>query len=279
MKKFKKYNFKNKTIALFSLLLVLSLSSCEEVVNLDLETAESKIVIDAEIRWNKETSGNEQTIKISKMAPYYSPATPKVSGAKVRVENSDGVIFTFTESNPGSYVCTDFVPVLNMNYTLYVEVEGKSFTAVEKMTSVTPINRIEQKYMPDISGPDLLVMEMFFNDPADQVNYYLTELTTDFMLFPFSGMSNDEFTNGNEMSIQFADEDLKPGKTVGILHRGISENFYNYMNLIIEANSGNAFATAPGNIRGNIVNTNDPKDFALGYFRLCEAVNTSYTMK
>jgi hypothetical protein len=279
MKKFKKYIFKNKTIALFSLLLVLSLSSCEEVVNLDLETAEAKIVIDAEIRWNKETSGNEQTIKISKMAPYYSPTTPKVSGAKVRVENSNGVVFTFTESKPGSYVCTHFVPVLNMNYTLYVEVEGKSFTAVEKMTSVTPINRIEQKYMPDISGPDLLVMEMFFNDPADQVNYYLTELTTDFMLFPFSGMSIDEFTNGNEMSIQFTDVDLKPGKTVGILHRGISENFYNYMNLIIEANSGNAFATAPGNIRGNIVNTNDPKDFALGYFRLCEAVTTTYTMK
>jgi hypothetical protein len=147
---FKKYNFKNIILVLFSLLLVLSLSSCEEVVNLDLETAESKIVIDAEIRWNKETTGNEQTIKISKMAYYYSPTTPKVSGAKVRVENSDGVVFTFTESKPGSYVCTDFVPVLNMNYTLYVEAEGKTFTAVEKMTSVTPINKIEQKYIPNV---------------------------------------------------------------------------------------------------------------------------------
>ena len=279
MKKFKKYNFKNKAIVLFSFLLVLLVSSCEEVVNLDLETGEAKIVIDAEIRWNKETSGNEQTIKISKMAPYYSTTTPKVSGANVRVENSDGDIFTFTETVPGSYVCTDFVPVLNMDYTLFVEVEGKNFTAVEKMISVTPINRIEQKYIPDVASSDLLVFEMFFNDPEDQVNYYLTELSTDLEVFPILALSIDEFTNGNEMSVQYSDEDLKPGKTIGILHRGISENFYNYMNLIMEASGGNPFATTPGNIRGNIVNTNDSKDFALGYFRLCETVTTSYIME
>lgn len=279
MNKPAKNNFKNKALTLFSLLFVLLFSACDEVVTLDLETGEAKIVIDAEIVWNKENDGKVQTIKISKMAPYYNTTTPKVSGAQVRVENSDGVVFTFTETVPGSYVCNDFVPVLNADYTLFVEVEGKSFTAVEKMTAVNPINRIEQRYMPDIAGDDLLVLSIFYNDPADQQNNYLTKFKTDFLVYPYYLLSNDDLSNGNEIQDQFSDVDLKPGKKVDIELRGISKNFSNYMKLIFEASSANPFGTTPGNIRGNIINTKDNSDFALGYFRLCQADITSYTMQ
>lgn len=279
MNKAAKNNFKSKFLTAFSLLFVLLLSSCEEVVNLDLETGEAKIVIDAEILWNKDTDGKTQTIKISKMASYYNTSTPKVSGAQVRVVNSEGTTFTFAETDPGSYVCTDFVPVLNMEYTLFVEAEGKSFTAVEKLTPVTPINKIKQRYMPDVAGDDLLVLSVFYDDPADQENFYLSYFTTDFLKIPYYLLSNDRFSNGNETKDEFSDVDLKPGKTVKIVHRGISKNFYNYMNLIFEASSANPFGASPGNIRGNIINSNNANDFALGYFRLCEANTVSYTMQ
>ncbi|WP_286970696.1 DUF4249 domain-containing protein [Flavobacterium sp. UBA4854] len=279
MNKIAKNNFISKVLAVTSLLFILLLSSCEEVVNLDLETGEAKIVIDAEILWNKNTDGKVQTIKISKMAPYYNNTTPKVSGAVVRVRNSDGDTFIFTETEAGSYVCSDFVPVLNMEYTLFVEVEGKTFTAVEKMTSVAPIKKIDQRYMPDISGPDLLVISVYFDDPVEEQNYYLDYFTTDFLKIPYTIMSNDDLYNGNEVVNEFSDTDLKPGKTVKIVHRGISKNFYNYMNLIFEASSANPFGTTPGNIRGNVININDSNDYALGYFRLCEGETVSYTMK
>lgn len=279
MNKTAKNNFISKVLAVFSLLFILFLSSCEEVVNLDLETGEAKIVVDAEILWNKNTDGKVQTIKISKMAPYYNNTTPKVSGAQVRVRNSNGDTFIFTETEAGSYVCSDFVPVLNMEYTLFVEVEGKTFTAVEKMTSVAPIKKIDQRYMPDISGPDLLVLSVYFDDPVEEQNYYLAYFTTDFLKIPYTIISNDDLYNGNEIVNEFSDTDLKPGKTVKIVHRGISKNFYNYMNLIFEASSANPFGTTPGNIRGNVININDTNDYALGYFRLCEAETASYTMK
>ncbi|MEO7977650.1 DUF4249 domain-containing protein [Flavobacterium sp.] len=279
MNKAAKNNFKSKALALLSLLFVLMSSSCEEVVTLDLETGKAKIVIDAEILWNKDTDGKTQTIKISKMAPYYNTSTTKVSGAQVRVQNSEGVTFTFAETEPGLYVCNDFAAVLNMDYTLFVEAEGKSFTAFEKLTSASLINKVEQRYMPDVSGPDLLVLSIFYNDPADQENFYLTYFTTDFLKIPYYIISNDNFYNGNEIKDEFSDVDLKPGKIVKIVHRGISKNFYNYMNLILEASGSNPFNTSPGNIRGNIVNSKDNNDYALGYFRLCEAVTTSYTMK
>lgn len=279
MQSIKMYTFKNKALVLFSLLFVLFFSSCEDVVNLDLETADPKLVIDAEIIWKKGTSGNEQTIKISKTAPYYNNTTPKVSGARVRVENSKGDVFTFNETTPGSYVCTNFVPVIDMDYVLYVEAEGQKFTAAEKLTSVTPIDKVEQNIVPDFSGKDVIELTFYYKDPADQVNFYLTDYKSSFLLFPEYELTKDDFFNGNQVSTRFSNEDMKAGNTVEITHRGISKKFYNYMNLILEVYGGSPFSIPPGNIRGNIINTNDSNNFAFGYFRLCEADKVSYLVK
>jgi hypothetical protein len=280
MQRLRKYNFKNKALAFFSLLLVLFFSSCEDVVTLDLETGETKLVVDAEIIWQKGTTGNEQTIKISKTAPYYNNTTPKVSGAQVRIENSNGDVFTFNETDPGSYVCTNFVPVLNMDYKLYVEAEGQSFTAVEKLTSVTIIDKVEQKIVPDFGGEDVIELTFYYKDPANEVNFYLTDYKSDFLIFPEYELSDDKLVNGNVINTRFSYKDkMKPGSTVEITHRGISKNFYNYMNLILEIYGGSPFSIPPGNIRGNIVNTSDANNFAFGYFRLCEADKVSYLVK
>jgi hypothetical protein len=277
MQMFKKYSL--KTLPFFGLLFVLLFSSCEDVVNLDLETGEAKIVVDAEIIWKKGTTGNEQVIKISKMAPYYNNTVPKVSGAQVRIENSAGDIFTFNETEPGIYVCTNFVPVLNTDYKLFVTAEGQSFTATEKLTSVTPIDKVEQALVPDFGGEDIIELTFYYKDPADQANFYLTDYKSDFLLFPEYELTDDELFNGNEISTRFSDEDIKPGTTVDITHRGISKSFYNYMKLILEVYDGNPFSVPPGNIRGNIVNTSDANNFALGYFRLCESDSVSYLVK
>ena len=279
MIRLKKYNFKSKTITLFSLLFVLLFLSCSEIVELDLEAGDSKIVIDAEILWEKGTSGNQQSIKITRMAPYYNAEVPKVSGAQVRVENSNGAIFTFNETEPGLYVCTDFVPEINMDYTLFVQIDGQSLTAKEKLVSVVPIDKIEQELINDITGPDFIVVSFYYKDPVDEVNYYLTDYKSDLFFSPEYASSSDEFVNGNEINEKFGDTDLKTGEIVEVTHRGISKNFYNYMNLILEAASSNPFGAVPANIRGNIINTTDSDNFALGYFRICEANHILYTVK
>jgi hypothetical protein len=279
MLRLKKYNFKSKAFTLFSLLFVLLFLSCDKVVELDLKAGDPKIVIDAEIIWKKGTSGNQQSIKITRMTPYYNTEVPKVSGAQLRVENSKGAIFTFNESEPGLYVSTNFVPEINMDYTLFVQVDGQSLTATEKLIAVPPVDKIEQELMPDITGPDFIVVSFYYRDPVDQVNYYLTDYKSDLFLSPEYASSSDEFVNGNEINEKFGDPDLKPGKVMEVTHRGISKNFYNYMNLILEAANSNPFGAVPGNIRGNIINTTDINNFALGYFRLCEANHVLYTVK
>ncbi|WDF62725.1 DUF4249 domain-containing protein [Flavobacterium sp. KACC 22763] len=280
MNKLKKYTIMNRVLALMTLLFVFSFASCEDVVNLDLETGETKLVVDAEIIWKKGTDGKEQTIKISKTAPYYSGSTPKVSGAQVRVENSNGDIFTFNETEAGVYKCTNFVPVIDADYKLFITAEGQSFTAVEKLTSVTPINKIEQNIVPDFGGEDVIEVTFYYNDPVDQVNFYVTDFQSEFLIYPEYEITNDEFYNGNEISTRYSHEDkMKPGNILKITHRGVSKNFFNYWKLILEASSSNPFLVPPGNIRGNIINTSDANNFAFGYFRLCEADQVDYLVK
>ncbi|OXA84101.1 DUF4249 domain-containing protein [Flavobacterium hercynium] len=275
----KKYNVVNKAVSLMSVLFVLVFTSCEDVVTVDLDAPDNKIVVDAEIVWKKGTSGNEQVIKISKIAPYYNTSTTKVSGAAVRVENSNGDVFTFSEVDAGSYVCTNFVPELGMDYKLFVEAEGQSFTATERLTSVTPVDRIEQNLVPDFGGEDVIELTYYFQDPANEENFYLADYQSDFLLFPEYDLTDDFFYNGNEINRKFSHEDMKAGSIVKITHRGISKNFYNYMKLILEASSANPFSVPPGNIRGNIINVNEAGNFALGYFRLCEAEGITYDVK
>ncbi len=268
---------KSKKIILF-FLVGFSLFSCEDVIQADLDTGEAKIVIDAEILWQKGTDGATQTIKISRMTAYYNPETPKVSGAQVYIENSTGSQFSFPETAPGIYSCTDFVPVLNETYTLHVLADGQNYTASEKLIPVPQINRLEQTISTGF-GDDQQEVAIYYSDPANETNYYLTSFVTSILPYPEYELNDDKLTDGNESKSDFSHEDLKPGDTVEITLRGLSRQFYNYMNLILEAADSNPFSTPPANIRGNILNQDNSSSPALGYFRLCESDYRSYTLE
>ena len=260
------------------LLVCFSLFSCEDVIQADLDTGEARIVIDAEILWQKGTDGALQTIKISRMTAYYNPETPKVSGAQVYIENSSGNQFTFTETAPGIYTCTDFVPELNGTYTLHVAADGQLYTATETLVPVPEINNIEQLQTGGFSGDDPEVA-IYYNDAPNVANYYLVSFISPTLPYPSYDLSDDNLSDGNELKSDFSDEDLKTGDTLEITLRGISHQFYNYMNLILEAADSNPFATPPANIKGNILNQDSTGSAAIGYFRLCESDYRAYTLE
>ena len=92
----------------------------------------------------------------------------------------------------------------------------------------------------------------------------------------------DEFSNGNQKSWTFSDEDLKQGSVIAITHYGISKNYYNYMNKIIPLSGGSdggPFQTTPAAVRGNIVNQTNIDNYALGYFSLSETDSATYTIQ
>ena len=93
---------------------------------------------------------------------------------------------------------------------------------------------------------------------------------------------DDEFSNGNQIFAFYSDEDLETGNEVIINNYGISEQFYEYMNLLLQQiadSGGGPFQTQPATVRGNCINTTNPDNFALGYFRLSEAYTTTYIVE
>lgn len=257
-------------------------ASCEDVINIDLNTAAPRLVIDAAINWQKGTDGSSQKIILSTTTDFYSNVIPKVSGASVSVKNSENFNYVFTEiPNTGEYLCTTFKPIIGETYTLTVVYKGETYTATETMQSVTPIETITQKNNGGFSGKDYEI-EVSFKDPLVK-NFYMVQFFPDIYKSPEYQVISDQYTNGNLKSWTFSDEDLEQGSSIAITHYGISESYFDYMNKLISVASssggGSPFQTPPATVRGNIVNQNNINNYALGYFSLSETDVRTYTIQ
>lgn len=261
---------------------LLFFASCEEVINADLDTAAPRLVVDASINWQKGTNGSVQKIILSTTTDFYSNVIPKVSGANVSIKNSENLNYIFSEiPNTGEYQCTNFKPIIGETYVLTVVYKGETYTATETMQSVTPIYTIQQKNNGGFSGEDYEI-EVSFKDPLEK-NFYMAKIFPDIYKSPSHQVIGDEYTNGNQKSWNFSDEDLKQGTAIAITHYGISENYFNYMSKLISVASssggGSPFQTPPATVRGNIVNQTNIDNYALGYFSLSEVDYQNYVIK
>lgn len=268
---------------IFYILIVLPLfilTGCEEVVDVDLETAAPRLVVDASIDWIKGTSGNEQTITLTTTTGYYESEVPVVSNAVVTVTNSAGTVYEFTETpGTGQYVCQYFLPEVGETYTLLINYDGQTYTATETLVDVPDITSIAQTDDGGFLGDETEV-RFFFNDNADEENYYMSRYIADFLGYPDYDVMEDRFSNGNEMFNFLSDEDMNAGDTIDIRLYGISKQYYNYMAKLLEvADGGGPFSTTPGKVRGNMVNQTNEDNYALGYFRLGSVYAVTYQVQ
>lgn len=258
-------------------------NSCQDVVDIPLNTDKPRLVIDASINWEKGTSGANQTIKLTTTTNFYSNKIPVVSGATITVTNSSNVVFNFIETpNTGLYLCNNFVPILNADYTLNISSNGQNYSATQTLKSVAPILNVTQEVQTGVVRNNILKFNANYVDPANVDNYYLYKY-----IFPRdikARYNNDEdtFFQGNPFfSIAFKDE-LVPGDLVKITHYGITKEYYNYMNILLSVSGsqgGGPFQSPPATVRGNIKNTTDFGNFPFGYFRLSESSTFNYTVQ
>lgn len=274
---------KNITIKLtfFIILTSLFLTSCEEVIEVDLKQGTPKLVIDASLKWQKGTLGNEQTIILSTTAAYYEQQVPAATGATVFVTNEAGIVFNFTEiPNIGKYICSNFIPEINQNYELTVVYKGETYTASEKLIAVPTIESVTQTENGGFLG-DQVEVKFFFQDFPNEANYYLINFNPSNSRLPIIDVIDDDFFQGNQMFAYLA-SDFKSGDTIGLKLQGISKSYYNYMNILLGisgSNGGSPFATPPATVRGNIINQSTTENFALGYFQLSEMDTKNYIVQ
>ncbi|MFA9187679.1 DUF4249 domain-containing protein [Flavobacterium sp. FBOR7N2.3] len=265
----------------FLILFIGLFSSCEEVIDLELDSAAPRLVIEASIVWIKGSTGNAQKIKLSTTTGYYDTEVPIVTGATVFITNSQNTVFDFEEiPNTGEYTCTTFEPEIGENYTLTIIHDGETYSGTEIFQSLAPITRIEQNNEGGFTGKDIEI-KAFFNDPADADNYYLYRYEYSNEATVSYNVDDDRFSQGNENSSRSQNDELKAGDIIELTHYGVSKQYYNYMNILIGiiGNSGGPFQTPPATVRGNIVNTTNPQNYPLGYFYLGETDMRRYEIE
>ena len=272
-----------KKITLYLVIFIAFFSvSCEDVIEVDLDNATPKLVIEAAINWKKGTSGNQQKIKLTTTTGFYSTEIPTISGATVSIKNSANVVFNFSEiANTGHYSCITFIPVLNETYTLTVISNGNTYTAVETLKPVTLITKIVQNNQGGFTGKEKEI-KTFYQDPADQSNYYLYKYVYSNQVKSNFYVDQDEFYNGNEFFSISQNNELKKDDKIEVTHYGISKSYYNYMSVLVSIagnNGGGPFQSPPATVRGNIINTTDAANYPLGYFSLSEVDVKNYIIE
>jgi hypothetical protein len=256
--------------------------SCEDVIDVNLNDSEPKLVIDASIKWFKDTPGNAQSIKLTLSAPYFDTTVPSANGATVLITDGNNSVYNFIEDgSTGIYSNTNFVPAINETYTLTITYNGEEYTATETLKSVASIEYVEQNDNGGFSGQET-ELKAFYTDPADEENYYFFEFISDIPEIPTLEVYKDEFTNGNPIFGFYTEEELETGDVVIIRNHGISRQFYNFMFVLLQQNGqdgGGPFETQPATVRGNCINLTNPNNFPLGYFRVSEVSEFIYIVE
>ncbi len=268
----------------------MTLTSCEDVIDVSVQTAPARLVIEASMDWEKGTAGNKQSIKLSASTAFFDTTdNTAVTGASVTVTNdTDGAVFIFADQNNGDYTTTDFVPVIGQSYTLEIIHNGETYSATETLNAVPDITQVYQDTEGGINDEDLEV-HFVFTDQPEKGNNYLFKFQKQGELLPELQVSSDEFVNGNEIDwwYEFEEDDstdkieaFAPGDIVTIEMYSISEGYKDYITILINQIGGvGLFEATPASVKGNCINRTNTDNYAHGYFRLTEMNKTSYTFE
>jgi hypothetical protein len=243
---------------------LLGLSSCQKVIDIELDTAPDQIVIEGNIT----DQLGVQSIKISQSVPYTeSNHYPAVRGATVIVKDEKGQSWNFTETQPGTYTSGPLKGEAGGIYTLVVTAhDGAIYTASSAMPKPVILDSLSFKVY-DFFGDETKEVQVSYKDPVDASNQYRYLMKVNGTAVKQIFVDNDRFTNGKggERPLFYSAENekdkLKKGDQVEIEMQCIDQQMFTYWyTLSRQAESGPGGGVTPGNPPSNISNG------ALGYF-------------
>ncbi len=244
----------------FILSIVLSNMSCEDVIELDLNSTEPRIVIEGLVPYLPEPV----TVIISKTGDYFDPGIyPGVPNAIVEVSDDVGNSAILQEIKPGLYQTDSIKGYPGRTYTLKVEVEGETYTATSKMPRPIVIQNLTYKFHPaggfreedeytlfchfqDRHGIDDYCRILVEADGADIDNYFLYD---------------GEWSDGNR--IEYPIDGIDPGLSLKVSLICYDKQVFDYfltLSGVVIYNDYEETIWTPANPNSNLSNN------ALGYF-------------
>ena len=283
------------------LLSAFALTSCEEVIDLNLDTAPKKLVIDAALDWKKGEAKAYPIVDISYTEAYFGEThSPAIDNVVVKIVSGsqtysltlwDGTT-TITSDNlnklkGGSrYVFPAGIsPELGKDYELIIELNGQTYTAKDKMLEapIIPSNKIVQKENGGFLA-DRKEVRFYFDGINDGVaNAYLLKLSQSNISKTVYGTLDDNYIANNKFFFIMAgvdnDEKLNKGDVVNVILYRIHPQYKEFAQMIVQISRGQNPFAIPTRPIGNIVNTTNKRENPLGAFRVAQYTTLQYTVK
>jgi hypothetical protein len=235
-----------------AVLCVLGMMSCEKVIKLDLDNADPRIVIDA----NVSDQFENQTVRVSKTYSFSEGNKFNgISGAKVVLTTFDGDVVNFNETaTKGVYKSPRMRGKPGVEYTMTVTVEGKTYASVSAMPFKVSLDSLTFKQF-DFFGSINTYIAANFEDPgytADQYRYILKVKDK----VEEDAVSDDRFNNGNHVAnvLYYELDDLITGDTLEVELQCINRPVYKYFFTLEQISGDGGPPVSPENPPSNFSN-------------------------
>ena len=111
------------------ILLLITFSSCEKVIEIKLDESSRQIIIEGLI----DDLGNPTLVKINRTVSFSSDSFDFVSGATVIISDNIGNTDTLNEINKGIYLSTAITGTPGLTYYLKVKIDGETYESTCRM--------------------------------------------------------------------------------------------------------------------------------------------------
>lgn len=266
MKKYIQHQAPYKPFRLYILyiLFALLLTSCEKVIDLDLNEAEKKYVVEAVITDQPGTA----RVLITQTKNFDEDNNfPGIAGAAVTITESGGATTVLTETAAGVYEAPSLVAATGKTYELVVNVGGNTFSASCRMPVKSNLDTI---FVTDefLFTDTRKIVNVEFRDPPGRGNNYRFVQYVNTKKEDEIFIQNDDYTDGRDINNRlyfFAEDDdtaslIKSGDTIKIEMLCIDQPVYTYWFSLLRSAVGNDGQATPSNPVTNM------QGGALGYF-------------
>lgn len=264
---------------LYYFILSLTFSACEDVIDVELEDPQPRLVVDALIRVNTELTSNRVSVRLALSSNFFEENIP-VNDAEIRLHNltANQSIPLISDDDDGNYTAVAATDALTDGVIeLQVIYNGDLYTATNSFTPSTPITKLEQGD-GELFGEDDIEIIIGYSDPADQINYYLIDYDQGEYF-----TQEDTFYQGQDFEFSYFHDAAQPGDTLEIFLMGANQELINYMDQVLTLSGEDGltpFQTPVTAAKGNILGPEDDfGNFTLGYFAVVEAFSQTLVIE
>jgi len=240
---------------------------CEDVIQVDLNDAGPKLVVEGYIS----NEPGRSFFLVSRSTDFYQPNDVEaVSGAEIIITDDTGRVDTMFESTgfPGLYVNSNVAGQSGHSFMASVTVDGHTYFAETSMTRPILLDSLGVEYQPGggvgTEEDEGYKLHVFFQDNPEIHDYARLKVWQNQIPISNYYLYDGKFSDGNPIDYEYFLEVYQPGDTLTVNLLAMDADMYDYFLTLEEVmagdDAGNISDATPANPNSNW------SDNLLGYF-------------